>query len=80
MADRGLAGEEYIHGVLWPPAAGKTFLVLDMALSIATGKTFHDHNVAKGTVFYIAGEGHAACKTSSSLAKETQISTEGSVL
>ena len=40
------------------PAAGKTFLVLDMALCIATGKDFHNHHVKQGPVFYIAGEGH----------------------
>lgn len=40
------------------PAAGKTFLTLDMALCIATGKDFHDHHVKQGPVFYIAGEGH----------------------
>jgi KaiC/GvpD/RAD55 family RecA-like ATPase len=40
------------------PAAGKTFLVLDMALCIASGADFHGHAVDKGPVFYIAGEGH----------------------
>ena len=40
------------------PAAGKTFLVLDMALCVATGQAFHDKFVKQGTVFYIAGEGH----------------------
>ena len=40
------------------PAAGKTFLTLDMALCIATGKDFHTHSVRQGPVFYIAGEGH----------------------
>lgn len=40
------------------PAAGKTFLTLDMALCIATGKDFHTHAVRQGPVFYIAGEGH----------------------
>lgn len=40
------------------PAAGKTFLTLDMALCIATGTEFHGHAVKQGSVFYIAGEGH----------------------
>ena len=40
------------------PAAGKTFLVLDMALCIAAGRPFHGHEVKQGPVFYIAGEGH----------------------
>ena len=40
------------------PAAGKTFLTLDMALCVATGRAFHENYVAQGTVFYISGEGH----------------------
>ena len=40
------------------PAAGKTFLVIDMALCIASGRPFHGHDVKQGSVFYIAGEGH----------------------
>lgn len=60
------------------PAAGKTFLVLDMALSIATGKTFHEHNVAQGTVFYIAGEGHNGfARRAAAWQKQTQISLQG---
>ena len=41
-----------------PPAAGKTFLTLDMALCIASGKPFHEKPVKQGAVYYIAGEGH----------------------
>ncbi len=37
--------------------AGKSFVVLDMALSIATGKDWHNHPVKQGAVFYVAGEG-----------------------
>ena len=40
------------------PAAGKTFVMVDMALCVATGKKYHDKAVEGGTVFYIAGEGH----------------------
>lgn len=40
------------------PAAGKTFVMLDMALSIASGKDYHGSKVEQSTVFYIAGEGH----------------------
>ena len=40
------------------PAAGKTFVVLDMALCVASGKDFHGRSVEQGPVFYIAGEGH----------------------
>lgn len=37
--------------------SGKTFLVLDMALSIATGKQWNEHNVKQSSVFYLCGEG-----------------------
>lgn len=40
------------------PAAGKTFVMVDIALCVATGKDYHERKVDKGTVFYIAGEGH----------------------
>jgi RecA-family ATPase len=40
------------------PAAGKSFICLDLAACIATGTPFHGHRVARpGPVFYIAGEG-----------------------
>ncbi|MEK9597327.1 MAG: AAA family ATPase [Alphaproteobacteria bacterium] len=40
------------------PAAGKTFVLLDMVLSVASGVDYHGHSVEQGTCFYIAGEGH----------------------
>lgn len=37
--------------------AGKTFLAMDMALCIASGKPWHGHEVMQGSVIYIAAEG-----------------------
>ena len=60
------------------PAAGKTFLTLDMALCIATGKNFHSHAVRKGPVFYIAGEGHNGfARRAAAWSKENGISLKG---
>jgi phage/plasmid primase-like uncharacterized protein/KaiC/GvpD/RAD55 family RecA-like ATPase len=60
------------------PAAGKTFLTLDMALCIATGKDFHDHHVKQGPVFYIAGEGHNGfARRAAAWSKENGISLTG---
>lgn len=43
--------------------AGKTFFVLDMALTIASGMTdWHGHRVKPGPVVYLAGEGHYGLK------------------
>ena len=60
------------------PAAGKTFLVLDMALCIASGKPFHDHAVKQGPVFYIAGEGHNGfARRAAAWSKANEISLKG---
>lgn len=40
------------------PGCGKSFLAVDLALSVATGQAFHGRAVKQGSVFYIAGEGH----------------------
>jgi hypothetical protein len=39
------------------PGSGKTFLVLDLALSLATGQSWHGREVSRGTVVYVAAEG-----------------------
>jgi hypothetical protein len=40
------------------PGCGKSFLAVDIALSVASGTPFHDREVKQGSVFFIAGEGH----------------------
>jgi len=60
------------------PAAGKTFLILDMALCIAAGRPFHGHDVRQGPVFYIAGEGHNGfARRAAAWSKENSISLKG---
>jgi hypothetical protein len=39
------------------PGAGKSFLAIDIALSVAYGKAWHDCATQQGAVLYIAGEG-----------------------
>ncbi len=41
------------------PGVGKSFVALDMACCIATGEAWQGLPVKQGSVFYIAGEGHA---------------------
>lgn len=41
------------------PGCMKTFIDLDMGLSIATGKPWHGHRVEQGPVLYLCGEGKA---------------------
>ena len=44
--------------LLWGEwGAGKTFLALDLALSVATGKPWHGKTVKQGPAVYVAGEG-----------------------
>jgi hypothetical protein len=40
------------------PGGGKSFLSVDIAASVATGRPWQGHKVTRGRVFYIAGEGH----------------------
>lgn len=47
-----------ISMVYGPSGVGKSFVVLSMACSIATGTPWHGMLVKQGPVFYIAGEGH----------------------
>ena len=58
--------EKLIEGILFQgsfavlygaPGSAKTFIALDMTLSIAAGKAFLGHEVSSGAVIYIAGEG-----------------------
>lgn len=39
------------------PGCGKTWVIADLALSVALGRPFHGRNAMKGPVFYINGEG-----------------------
>jgi len=40
------------------PGCGKSFLAVDLGLSVATGAPFHGRRTKAGPVFLIAGEGH----------------------
>ncbi len=55
---KGLIEEGSLAVFFGDPGAGKSFLSLDLACSIATRTLFHDRPVKKaGPVFYLAGEG-----------------------
>jgi hypothetical protein len=43
--------------VYGPPGAGKTFIAMSMAMSIATGILWADFKVKRGPAVYVAGEG-----------------------
>lgn len=63
--------EWLIHGILpyrefctviGEPKLGKTFVVLSLALCVATGTPWFGHKVRTGKVVYQAGEGHSGIK------------------
>lgn len=68
VADLKICAPEYIIGelievgalglIFGDPGCGKSFLAVDIALSVATGTRFHGRDTKKGSVFFIAGEGH----------------------
>lgn len=45
-----------------PAGTGKTFVALDMALSITCGVSWHNRKTQQGEVLYLAGEGHAGIR------------------
>lgn len=53
----GLIESDGVGMVYGDSGVGKTFITLDMALSVATGVPYHGKLVKQGAVFYIAGEG-----------------------
>lgn len=46
-------------GLYGPPGAGKSFLAIDMAMSVATGRPWQGRPTQKGLVVYISAEGGA---------------------
>ena len=50
--------EKSLIGLIGPSSSGKTFVALDIALSLATGKEYHGFGASKGLVIMSAGEGH----------------------
>lgn len=54
----GYIETDSIVDIFGDPGAGKTFITIDIACCVATGRSWQGHEVKKGAVFYIAGEGH----------------------
>jgi hypothetical protein len=45
-----------LSAIIGESGSGKTFLALDIACSIETGRSWHDRSVQQGSVFYFLGE------------------------
>jgi hypothetical protein len=55
---KGWLPDSSVNMVYGESGAGKTFLTLDMACHIASGKDWHGHKTKLGMVVYMAGEGN----------------------
>lgn len=53
----GLVEDKALSAVIGGPGVGKSFVVLDMACSVATGSAWKGHAVKRTRVLYVAGEG-----------------------
>lgn len=53
----GVIPDKSVSMIWGQPGTYKSFVALDMALAIATGRDWHGNKVKRGRVLYIAGEG-----------------------
>ncbi|MGO4722983.1 MULTISPECIES: helicase RepA family protein [unclassified Inquilinus] len=54
---KGVLADNSLISIIGAPKCGKTFLALDLAVSIATGAPWRGRSVQQGSVIYIASEG-----------------------
>ena len=59
---RDLIGLETLVVLFGTPGAGKSFVALDIALSVASGRPWQDHEVQQGSVLYVVAEGGRGIK------------------
>jgi RecA-family ATPase len=57
LIDGGILYQGTTAWLAGPPGSYKSFLAIDWALSIATGRPWLTHNTTKGKILYVAGEG-----------------------
>lgn len=48
-----------MSSIFAPPGAAKTFVAIDIGLSIACGNPWHGNRTSKGAVLYVCGEGYS---------------------
>lgn len=59
---RGLIEADSTGQLFGPSGGGKSFLALDLVLSVATGQPWNGRETKRGQVLYLAGEGHTGMK------------------
>ena len=53
----GLIEQQSLCQMFGEPGSGKSFVAIDIACSVGSGKDFHSRPVVRGPVVYVAGEG-----------------------
>lgn len=77
----GLIETDTLGLIFGDPGSAKSFLAVDLALCVATGRPFHDREVKQGPVFYVAGEGHnGLTRRFAAWSKHKGVSIEGAPL
>jgi hypothetical protein len=59
---KGMIEADSIGQLFGPSGGGKSFVALDLSLSIATGTRWNDRETLQGVVLYLAGEGRTGLK------------------
>lgn len=59
----GIMPQKCLSAIVGPSYSFKTFIALEMALSVAAGLPFHGEKVKQGTVIYVNGEGRHGIMT-----------------
>lgn len=59
---KGVLDQGSLSSIYGAPNSAKTFVAMDMAVSIANGVPWHGHKVNQGAVLYISLEGHSGFK------------------
>lgn len=56
---QGVLEKGTLAAIVGESGSGKSFLAIDLACSVATGRNWHGNPTQKGAVFYLAGEGRS---------------------
>jgi len=54
---KGVCEEDSLIGMFGPPKSGKSFISIDMACCVATGRDWHENKTNQGLVLYLCAEG-----------------------
>ena len=58
----GILETDSLAQIFGDPQCGKSFIGIDIAACVATGTPFHGRQVKKGSVIFVAGEGHSGLR------------------